>query len=379
MVAPHRERTHVEPHERRYLLEEPLLVREPAQKRQRGLHAALVVSERADALPDRIGRRARGLPAVVAKDGESDEEVFRIVASPPRCERVEAAERVVPDVAFRMPLRRLGASDEPLELGIVLHPSDVAQEIEPLRDFYALEDKLRPLAEEPFARKALGRHRAADVDRLGRGVEVEARDELHSAQDAQRILAEVVGDVAERLPLEVGASVPGIDDLVRKRIAVDGVHGEVAPGGCVADGQRRIVLHLERAVSEPQLRLAARYRHVDVEVRELEDAEARADEVQREAFRENRPQPVGRDAEALDVDVLRLAAHECVANASADEQGPSALRLHHARDFPRRIHLFVLRHLPSRPLDRPGGYYTISSVFANRLRHFIATRTLKKL
>ena len=110
MVLPHRKRTHVEPHERRYLLEEPLLVREPAQKRQRGLHAALVVSERADALLDRIVRRARGLPEVVAKDGESDEEVFRIVASPPRGKRVEAAERVVPDVAFRMPLRRLVAS-----------------------------------------------------------------------------------------------------------------------------------------------------------------------------------------------------------------------------------------------------------------------------
>ena len=189
----------------------------------------------------------------------------------------------------------------------------------------------------------------------------------------------MVGDVAEYLPLEVGASVPGIDDLVRKRVPVDGVDGEVAPRGRVAHGQRRVVLHLERAVSEAKLRLAARNRHVDVEVRELEDSEARADEVEREAFRENRPQPVGRDAEALDVDVLRLAAHERVANASSDEKGPSALRLHHARDFPRRIHLFVLRHLPSRPLDRPGGYYTISSVFPNRLRHFIATLTLKKL
>ena len=68
----------------------------------------------------------------MAEDGKSDEKILRLVASPPRGERVETAQGVVPHVAFGMPLGRLGASDEPLEFGIVLHPSDVAQEIESL-------------------------------------------------------------------------------------------------------------------------------------------------------------------------------------------------------------------------------------------------------
>ena len=166
----------MEPHERRNLLEKPLLVREPSEKRQRGLHAALVVSERADALLHRIVRRARGLAEVVAEDGEPDEKVFRVVANARRGKGVETAERVVPHVPFWMPLRRLGASDEALELGIVLHPSDVTQEVEPLRDFDALQDQLRPFAEEPLWWKPLGSHGAADFDSLRRGVEIEARD-----------------------------------------------------------------------------------------------------------------------------------------------------------------------------------------------------------
>ena len=46
----------------------------------------------------------------MAEDGEPDEQILCVVADARRGERVEAAERVVPDVAFRMPLRRLVAS-----------------------------------------------------------------------------------------------------------------------------------------------------------------------------------------------------------------------------------------------------------------------------
>ena len=90
----------------------------------------------------------------------------------------------------------------------------------------------------------------------------------------------MVGDMAQDALLEVGASVPRVDDLVCKRIAVDGVNGEIAAGRGIANRQHRIVFHLERAMPETELCLAARDCNVNVEMRELYDTEARADEIE---------------------------------------------------------------------------------------------------
>ena len=155
----------------------------------------------------------------------------------------------------------------------------------------------------------------------------------------------MVGDVAENALLEVGASIPRVDDFVRKRIAVYGVDGEVAPCGRVADGQRRVVLHLERAMPEAKLRLAARNRHVDVEMRELYDAEARADEIEVEFLCERGLEVGRRDSKTLDVKVLWVSAENGVANAAADEKRAATRRLHDLRDFAHRLHTRCRIHI----------------------------------
>ena len=179
-----------------------------------------------------------------------------------------------------MPLWILLAADEALEFRIVLRPADGAKELKTLGNLDALQDKLRPLAEKTLARKPLGSHRPAHLNSLWSGIEIEAGNELHAAKDAQRVFAKMVGDMAQCPALKICAAIPRIDYFASERIAVNGVDGKVAAGRGVANRQRRVVFHLERTVPEAELSLAARDCDVNVEMRELYDAEARADKIE---------------------------------------------------------------------------------------------------
>ena len=157
----------------------------------------------------------------------------------------------------------------------------------------------------------------------------------------------MVAHVAEHVPLKVGASAPRVDDLACERVFVDRVDREVASRRRLADGKRRVAGHLERAMPEAELRLAARRRDVDVEMVELDDPERCAHEVELEAFRENALEIRGGDSEALYVDVGGDPSEQPVAHAAADHQGPAAGRAH---EFGDDAHAFarVLRRLPVR-------------------------------
>src|SRR5574344_1193197 len=116
----------------------------------------------------------------------------------------------------------------------------------------------------------------------------------------------MVRHVAEDSRLEVPASVPRVDDPVGQRILVDRVDGEVAARGGVADREGGIVRHLEAPVPESELGLSPRQGDVDVEPAQLDDAEGESDEVELEARGQNGRQPLGSEAEALDVEVLEI-------------------------------------------------------------------------
>ena len=126
-----------------------------------------------------------------------------------------------------------------------------------------------------------GRHSAADLHRLRRRRKIEAGDELHPPQHPQRILAEVVGDMAQHAALEVLHPAPGIERLAGQRIAVDGVDGEIAPRARLLERKERVALGAEGTVAEAELGLAPRQGDVDVVAVDLEDAEGRAHEVER--------------------------------------------------------------------------------------------------
>ncbi len=117
-----------------------------------------------------------------------------------------------------MPLRVLGAVDQGFELREVAHPSGDAQELEPARDLPALEQELAPLVEDALGRQAFERDRPAQLDGLGRRVELEARHQLHAAQHAQRILDEALGGVAQQPPLEVAAAAERVLELAGREV-----------------------------------------------------------------------------------------------------------------------------------------------------------------
>ena len=202
---PECERLHVVRDERRHLLQDPLLVREAAQEGKRRLHARKVVPGRTEA-PAQPARRRR-LAEVVAENREADDQILvriALTARPPfdapPGKGVEAEARMVPDIPFRMPRPVLAAADEAVQFGVVAHPVRRAQEGEAAPDRDALREQLRPFLEEPFGRESFRRHRAADRDRLLRGGEVEAGDELHAPEDTQGILHELLRDMAEDAP-----------------------------------------------------------------------------------------------------------------------------------------------------------------------------------
>ena len=89
------------------------------------------------------------------------------------------------------------AADQRLELGEMANPAAIAQERQPQRRPRSSEDQLLPLAEDPLWRQTLGFDLSAEFDRLGRGLQLETRGELHAAQDAQRVFGEFVGRVAQ--------------------------------------------------------------------------------------------------------------------------------------------------------------------------------------
>ena len=205
----------------------------------------------------------------------------------------------------------------------------------PQRDLPALEQELAPLVEDTLGRQALERDRVRHSATVSAaGVELEARHQLHAAQDPQRVLDEALRGVAQQAALEVGAAAERVLELVRLEVDRHRVDGEVAAARRVRDRHRRIGGHLEVAVAGAGLALAPRHRDVDGMVAQLEDGERLADLVDAPLLFEQRSQPARLDRRTprgRAPDRIGRPAQQDIADRATDQEGASA-GIAHAAD-----------------------------------------------
>ncbi len=236
--------------------------------------------------PALLEARGRDLAEVVAERGQHDRELARAVFRQIGAERrrlVDDLQRVDPHVAFGVPARVLGSRLQRQQLGREdgQHPPRL-QEREAARRLPGLQQQLLDLAEDALRRQLADRHRRAQR-RGGRlDLELVARRELDGPQSAQRVVAErarVHG--AQHARVEIAPAVPGIEQLVARRVVEHRVDREVAATGGLLDRERRVALDQDAAVAGAGLRVAPRQRHVDGardagDAGELEDAKGLA-------------------------------------------------------------------------------------------------------
>ena len=159
---------------------------------------------------------------------------------------------------------------------------------------------------------------------------------------------------------EVARAAVRVDQLVRERVVVDRVDGEVASARRLGDRQGRVGRDVEALVPETAFRLAAREGDVDVEVLDLEDAEGDSHKVERVRRAEDALEVVRRDAEHLDVHVLHALPAQEVAHGSA----------HHQRAAARGAH--ALRHVHRR---RAQVVRQVRQVNFHRIHHTVSPRS----
>ena len=87
-------------------------------------------------------------------------------------------------------------------------------------------------------------------------MEVEAGDELHAAQNSQRVLHELRRDVAQRARRQVRAAAVWILERASERVVVHGVDGEVASARRLRDGEVGIGVDKKTLVPDAALGLA---------------------------------------------------------------------------------------------------------------------------
>src|SRR5262249_9073526 len=111
-------------------------------------------------------------------------------------------------------------------------------------------------------------------------------------------------------------------------IPADGIDGEVAPSRGFSEGHQGVAADLEAFVAASLLGLATGNRHVDiarpgVRRHDLVDRKALADGLDATEVPQQTDEPVGGDAEDLDVDVLGWPATKAVAHPSANHERAS--------------------------------------------------------
>jgi len=147
---------------------------------------------------------------------------------------------------------------------------------------------------------------------------------LNGAQHPQAVVAEGPRvDGAQHTAVQIGAAADRIDVFLRQRIPGDSVDGEVAAPRGLIDRHRRVAMHIEALVAAPLLGLTPRQR--DVDPGNLVDGKALPNGADVAEGREQLGKPILRDAEDLEVDVLRRVAAQPIAHPAADDERAAAL------------------------------------------------------
>ena len=186
------------------LIDESLLTSQATHELGGDRDAGLLVAQRTP--PSFSHDGGHGLTEVMAQYGEADDQVFARIADLLLRKGVHAVQGMRPDAAFRMPDRVLRDIDDGGQLGEILQPSALAQELQSQRRFAALQDQLRPLLIQALGRQVVRMQGRADGDGFWRDREFKARGELHGAQDAQRIFGELRRDMADHARLQIAFS-----------------------------------------------------------------------------------------------------------------------------------------------------------------------------
>ncbi len=163
------------------------------------------------------------------------------------------------DVAFGMPLGVLRDAEEICDFGEVSDPAGGLQIFADAAGVCALYGPLHELFGDALTGE--GRVLARNGTRHGGGgrfdCQVEAAGELHSAQDAQRVLGKSIAGGAQDAIVQVDLAAEEVPDFADDGVEAHGVDGEVAAGGGFARGDGFLELGVKIAVAGAGLAVAA--------------------------------------------------------------------------------------------------------------------------
>ena len=236
-----------------------------------------------------------------------------------------------------MPLRVLRAVVERLHFGQqLMNDAKLAGQCEANRRALGLQQQFFELAPDALGRQIVERDRRADPGGFRIDRQVEPRGKLQRTEDTEGVVCEGcrIHD-SEDTELEVLSAVKRIEIFVRERIPADGVDREITPPRRLLEWHRRIALDGEALVAAAGFRFPARQGHVNRA--QFVDGKGLADRLDAAQRLQERLQRLLRDAEHLEVEVLRSASQQAIADESADAQRAPARVAHGGGDASRLL------------------------------------------
>jgi hypothetical protein len=149
-------------------------------------------------------------------------------------------------------------------------------------------------------------------------------DQLHAAQDTQRVFGKPIRGMAQHAGGEVGPAVEWIAEFQGVGVPGHRVDREIAPAQCLINVHLRVCLTEQARYGLMVGRKTGGEGNVDGQSLQLEHAEGLAHELHSKLSFEQGMEWSGRQPEDFEIQILRLPAHDEVADRSADHPRPSA-------------------------------------------------------
>ena len=239
-----------------------------------------------------------------------------------RCRASSSTIKVCTQTSPSVPFRLLRTVDERLYLNSLSITPRSSASRKPMEGRWP-EATAFDLPPDAFGRKIVERDAPAQVAGGGFHVEFESCGKLHGAQHPETVVAKRPGiDGAKNADAQIGDAIVRIEVFTGQRIESNGVDGEVAPSCGFRERHLGVAFDGEPAMFPAGLRIPPRQR--DVDIADLVDGKALADDVDAAEAGEEVAQLAGGNAEHLEIDVLRDATHEAIAHPSTDDQCSSA-------------------------------------------------------
>jgi hypothetical protein len=167
--------------------------------------------------------------------------------------------------------------------------------------------------------------------------QLEARNQLHPPQNAQRVLGEALGGVTQDSRSEVRAAMEGIEARAGQGVDRDRVHGEIATRRRDLGRKMGVGGGLHVAARLRGQGVATRNRDVDGNSPHLEDRKRAAHAVEGEVAGQQRDEAAGRYAIHLQVDLRGGPPELRVPYAAPDEERAPPDRVDRSGDRADRV------------------------------------------